>query len=161
MKTDGELAREAQSGSRDAFTELLRRHEVTLRSIARAKLGNAESAREVAQEAVYRAFVSIGSLRDSDQVRAWLGRIVANLCTDALRRRVLEERRPAPEGRPTTLFDESLLESLEPLQRQLIVLRFVNDLSYQEMADWLDVPLNQVKWELHKAFEMLRSRVKS
>lgn len=159
MKSDEDLVREAQGGSRAAFEEIVRRCEAPLYSIAMARLRNAEAAQEAAQQAVVQAFFSIRSLRDPAKLRAWLGRLVQNVCTDEGRRSM----RPDPPARETGSvpeLDEDLLAPLDPLQRTLVTLRFVNDFSYEETADWLDLPVNKVKWELHRAFETLRERMR-
>lgn len=158
MKPDEELVREAQGGSRDAFAEIVRRHEATLISIARARLRDPEAAHEVAQQAVVKAFFSIRTLREPAKLRAWLGRLVLNLCVDE-RRRSARPEPSVPAPRPTGI-DEDLLAPLEPLQRMLLALRFVNEFSYEEAAEWLGLPVNKVKWELHRAFETLRQRAR-
>jgi RNA polymerase sigma-70 factor, ECF subfamily len=89
---DDLLAR-ARQGDGGAFTELVRVHDARLRGLAYRLLGSRDAMDDVLQEAYVKAFRSLPRFRGDAEVGTWLHRIVANCCTDELRR---AKRRPAP-----------------------------------------------------------------
>lgn len=145
--------------------------------------GRAEEARDVAQDAVLRFFGSLDRFDAGRPVRPWLLRIVRNLVTDRSRRARLrrteplegegvepvlsEPREPSPDPEARAARREleralwhGLLE-LEPTQREIVALRDYLDLSYEEIATTLRIPLGTVMSRLHRARLALRRRVQA
>jgi RNA polymerase sigma factor (sigma-70 family) len=87
---DGELARRSRNGDAEAFAQLVDRHRRTVYAVARAVLGSPEEAEDVAQEALIRAYRSLGRYDTSREFAAWIRAITVNCAVTALRRR----RRP-------------------------------------------------------------------
>jgi RNA polymerase sigma-70 factor (ECF subfamily) len=130
-------------------------------------LGSAPDAEDAVQEALARAWKSWPSLRDKDRFEPWFDRILVNICRDRLRRK---------RGRQVEELDEELLVYtddpfqaalaraevdrlvlvLNPDQRVLVGLRFWRDLSLQEIANLLGIPLGTVQSRLHYALQRLR-----
>jgi RNA polymerase sigma factor (sigma-70 family) len=134
-------------------------------------LRDAAEAEDATQDALEKAWQAWPKLRDTDRFGAWFDRIVANVCNDRLRRRrvrVLElDDEIAGVPHPRDPFREALardevgrLVRLLPPDQQLVVgLRFWRDLSLEEIADRLALPLGTVKSRLHYAMRTLRKEL--
>ena len=152
----------------DVFAALTPHHLDRAYRLAWAILGNDEEAQDATQDALTVAWRQRRSLRDPDNLEAWLGRILVNTCRDRLRSRA---RRPiqsldlgslpsVPDGSQAAASRDELgraLASLNPDQRIVIVLRFWADLTVEDIADRLGVPAGTVKSRLHNSLRALRS----
>jgi RNA polymerase sigma factor (sigma-70 family) len=135
-------------------------------------LGNATDAEDVAQEALEKAWRSWHSLRDRDRTEAWFDRIVANVCKDRLRARrgvrlLALDAEAAGRDRGRDPFRDALardemgrlVRDLPEDQQIVVALRFWRDLTLEEIAERLDVPLGTVKSRLHYAIRSLRGEL--
>jgi RNA polymerase sigma-70 factor, ECF subfamily len=133
--------------------------------IAGVILGNGPDAEDATHDAVVQAWRSYATLRDSARFDAWFQRILVNVCRDRLRRR---RRAPvievAPDGSRgpdgfSTVDDRLMLDRafarLNPDQAITVVLRFHADLSLEDVAARMGVPLGTVKSRLHAALATL------
>ena len=173
------LLRRVQSGEAEAFEELVRAHEKTVYNLALRMLGDPQDAEDISQEAFLKAWRSLPEFRGESKFSVWLYRIVSNLCLDRLRRR---SRRP--ESSLTTededgeqpqwdVPDESLsperllerkltreavqrgLETLPAEQRQILLLREIRGMSYEEIGEALDLEPGTVKSRIFRARKKL------
>jgi len=132
-------------------------------------LGAAEDADDATCEAVARAWQARGNLRDPERFAAWFGRIVSNVCYDRLRQRrgvkiveidvgLASDPVARDPFRDALARDEvgRLIRRLPPDQQLVLGLRFWRDLSLDEIAERLDLPLGTVKSRLHYAMRSLR-----
>ena len=130
-------------------------------------LGNAADAEEVTQDAVLKAWKAWPMLRDAQRFGPWFERILVNACLDRIRRRhgvrlVDLEAAPALQGKDPFVAqiarDEvgRALAALPPEQRVVLVLRFWRDLSLQEIAERLRLPVGTVKSRLHYGMQAMR-----
>jgi RNA polymerase sigma-70 factor, ECF subfamily len=132
-------------------------------------LGDATEAEDATQEALEKAWQAWPRLRESDRFGAWFDRIVANVCKDRLRRRrgvrVLElpdefagGDREVDPFQAALARDEvgRLVRDLRPDHQIVVALRFWRDLTLDEIAERLDVPVGTVKSRLHYAVKTLR-----
>ncbi len=124
-----------------------------------------DEAPDVCQEALLRAFHRLSRFRGTGSFRAWLLQITHNSAVDALQRRRSEttdpsefedERDADPRRSPAARLErrerlESKLELLRPTHRAVLVLRDVEGLSYDEIAEITQTPLGSVKGRLHRA----------
>lgn len=166
-----QLIRDAQAGDRDALITLLREIESHIYSTAYYILGNEQDAMDASQEALIRIYTKIHLYEEKAQFKTWAQRIVTNICIDKFRR-----------SRPTVSIEEhnmvfsaessvedtvvssdvakeihAAIEQLPEQHRAVIVLRYIQDFSYNEIADSLDLPLNTVKSYLYRARQQLQS----
>lgn len=164
-----DLVREMRGGSADAAGLLFHRYQRAAMAIAFSKTRDLDAAAEVVQDAWISALKQIGRLEDPRRFAAWFGTIVANLARDRARRRLTEHaarerlHREAPAAAEPRERDQRLLHSVQGLDeegRALILLRFMGELSYSEIADTLGLPLNRVKWGIQSAFERLRRELR-
>ncbi len=130
-------------------------------------LGDATEAQDAVQDALTRSWQAWSTLRDQDRFEAWFDRILVNVCRDKLRKRRgvrIEELNDELAVYMDDPFKAALAKSevtglmhvLNPDQRVVVGLRFWRDLSLQQIADLLGVPLGTVQSRLHYALRALR-----
>jgi RNA polymerase sigma-70 factor (ECF subfamily) len=178
-RTDEELVEACQAGEASAFDVLVGRWEDRIRGAAYRFLGSEEEARDVAQEAFLKAYRSLAGFKREARFSSWLYQIATNLCRDRLRRRKtratvsleeLEGAGPAMvETRPGAhdlLLARDLaravrlaVESLPAEQREVVILKEYQDLTFLEIAQALDVPVSTVKTRLYRGLGHLRRRL--
>jgi len=160
-----ELSERARSGDRDALVQLYRRHRDPLFRHAFRMLGDQAGAQDVVQEAFARALVKVSETRPGLNFRAWIYRIVTNLCLRELDRRGRARPDPDPDARHGEVraashasmrreVGERLAAALARLPdryRQVLLLRELDELSYAELAQVLEISEANVKVLLHRA----------
>ena len=178
-RSDEELVEACQSGEASAFDILVARWEDRIRGAAFRFLGSEEEARDVAQEAFLRAYRALSSFKREARFSSWLYQIATNLCRDRLRRRrtratvsleALEETGPVMvETRPGAherLLERDLaravrraIDALPEEQREVVILKEYQELTFLEIAHALDVPVSTVKTRLYRGLDQLRLRL--
>jgi RNA polymerase sigma-70 factor, ECF subfamily len=159
-----------------AFRTLVDRHGPRLYAVAYGILGDAAAAESVVQDAFVRLARAEAQMREAGAVAGWLYRVAVNLCRDELRRRrraarmvpleLVEDSLPASElasiPGDASPEDDALWRCLERLPRKLrevVLLRFMSDLSYAELADLLGVSIGTVSSRLHRALRRLGTQL--
>ena len=171
-----ELARAAAKGNTLAFEELVRLHEKKVYALALRMCGNSEDAADVAQEAFLSAWRGLPSFRGEAGFSTWLYRLTSNAAIDQLRKgkRQREEaslddgdlpldvpdRQPGPqEAVESAELQRAVADGLRELSedhRQILLLREYQGLSYDEIAQALEVDLGTVKSRISRARRALR-----
>ena len=173
--SEDEWVRKAQRGDQAAFTQLVLAHERFVYNLALRGTGSPEDAEDVAQEAFLRAWLGLPRFRAQASFRTWLYRITTNLCYNRqphIRRELmnipveegLEGALPFHSDGPAETLDHGerkaylhrQVESLGEGFRMMIVLRYQLELSYEEIAEIMEIPLGTVKTGLHRAHKQLR-----
>ena len=133
--------------------------------LAYSYVRNADDALDIVQESIYKAFLSVGSLKDPHSMKTWFYRIVVNASLDFLRKRkrsypVEDEvltRLDSGEADRYEDFDlKNALDQLPEKYRIVIVLRFFEDLKIEEIAEVLDENANTIKTRLYTSLNKLR-----
>lgn len=168
--TDGELIRLAQSGDRQAFGGLVQLHQGRVFSFVRGLCRNPDQALDITQDTFIKVWHALPDWRPEARFETWLLRIARNTTIDALRRRkhepealpddaVLIDSGPSPlrqlESRRSIAQLEALLAQLPVAQREVLLLREVEGLSYRELATALDISEGTVKSRLARARDAL------
>lgn len=173
------IIRRVQHGDTEAFSVLVAAYEKNVFNVALQMTGNREDAQDMAQEAFLKAFNSLSTFRGDSKFSSWLYRIVSNVCLDFKRR---QSRRPSSsltveddEGEslqldiadesqsPEALLERKLtrdavrrgLASLPDEQRQILLLREIQGLSYEEIAEVMDLEPGTVKSRIFRARKKL------
>ena len=173
------IVRKVLGGDANAFETLVLEYEKNVYNIALRMTGNSEDAADMTQEAFIKAYNSLQSFRGDSKFSVWLYRIVSNVCLDFLRSK---NRRPtvslsvedddgedaqldvADESQsPELLRDRKLtrdsvrrgLDSLPPDYRQILLLREIQGLSYDEIAQALSLEVGTVKSRIFRARKRL------
>ncbi len=170
---DNELVRKVLEGDLAAYRTIVERHQGRIFYLGLKFLHSDEDAEDFAQEVFLRAFERLGSYRGSGSLAAWLYRVAFNLAVNRYRgahpltvelaEESLPDTTPHAEERLLSLeSDERVREALEELpDRYAIVVKmhFFDELSYPEIAEALDLPVNTVKSHVFRAKAILRSRL--
>jgi RNA polymerase sigma-70 factor (ECF subfamily) len=172
---EGSLIAQSQRGDFDAFDRLVAAHEDRIYHAAYRITGNAEDARDAAQETFVKAFRALPRYRHEAAFGTWLHRIAVNASLDIVRRRPqappvpLEEVvLPAQTHNPDIEAERhevqrrvhDALGRLAPDHRVIVVLRDLQGLAYEEIAEALRVPIGTVRSRLSRAREVLRALLK-
>ena len=176
---EAQIVRRVLEGDVNAFEDLVTEHEKGVYAIAQRMTGNAEDAADMAQETFIKAYNSLSSFRGDSKFSVWLYRIATNVCLDFLRSR---SRKPTvslsvedDDGEetqmdiaddsqsPELLLERGLtrdavrrgLKSLAPDYRQILLLREIQGLSYEEIAEALALEVGTVKSRIFRARKRL------
>lgn len=178
--SDEDLVEAFQSGDISAFDQLVRRWDRKIQGVVYRLVGNHEEARDVSQEAFLKAYRALGTFKKEARFSSWLYQIALNATRDRLRRRRrrpdvslddVEERPDASlrDARPSAfdLIESSDLSRLVAAamaglpdeQREVLILKEFEGLTFPEIAETLDVPLSTVKTRLYRGLVQLRIRL--
>ena len=170
--TERSVARCVESEARDAFGELVDRYQNAAIAYAYAILRNHAGAEDAAQAAFLTAWLRRADLREPKAFSSWLRTIVRTECSRISRRMHLAtvplddafggRAEPSARNTPDPELQHLLLTAIEALpdsDRTVIALRYMSDFSYQEMCDFLEIPLSTVKKRLHEARRRLRAKL--
>lgn len=156
------LARIAR-GEAAAFETLVVRYQHRFYSVARRMLGNPQEAEDAVQRAFLRVLQKAETYRPSWKGSTWLYRVLTNVCVDTWRKRRREAVAlarwdpPHQDGRPAESSPiEAALLRLPTEARAIVLLRYVEDVSYQEIAQIRGVTVNTVKSQLRRGKLLLR-----
>ncbi|OUM97252.1 MAG: RNA polymerase subunit sigma [Paenibacillaceae bacterium ZCTH02-B3] len=165
-----DLVKAAQSGDREALVRLLREIEHQVYRTAYYLLNDEQDALDASQEALIRIYTNIGSYEEKAKFGTWVQRIVTNICIDRFRRRrpsvSIEEHelvfRARDDVESEVMGSFTMREIREAIgklpdhHRTVVVLRYLQDFSYGEIAESLNLPLNTVKSYLFRARQQLQ-----
>lgn len=178
------LVLRARRGDAGAFETLMLAHQHYAYNLALRGLGDAQEAEDLTQEAFLRAWKSLPKFRGQARFATWLYRIVVNLCYQRLPklRREMQAlpadellERDAQEGgasfpvpqqadparaaqlHETMRYLHSQIEALPESYRMIVLLRYVLELEYAEIAEVLDIPIGTVKTALHRSRARLQA----
>ena len=164
----------ARAGDVEAFGALVLAHQQFVFNLALRALGDEHEAEDAAQEAFLRAWQALPNFRGQAQFRTWLYRIVTNVCYGRLPRlrrqfadlgeldviEVADDTQPEPlaelEAGEQRAYLWQQIEALPESYRVLVLLRYQQDLAYEEIASVLSLPLGTVKTGLFRARARLR-----
>lgn len=172
MKDEEKVIARARRGDADAFGQLVAAYRDTVFRLALRMCGNEADADEVAQEAFLDAWRGLPNFRGESRFSTWLYQLTTHAAIDLLRR---EKRQPATEDiadvsaadhapGPQQQAEQNerrqavrqAILALPPEQRQVIVLRFMQELSYEEIGAALHLPAGTVKSRLNRAKAALK-----
>ena len=154
QEADSAVVARARRGDRAAFDQLYVRHRDHVYTLCLNLCGNREQAEDLLQETFVRAYRALAKFRGGSRLSTWLHRIAVNLCHEAARRR---RRAPVPpqvsaNADPAAVDQVRVaLARLRPPHRLVLVLRYMQSLSYKEISELLNWSLTRVKVTLHRA----------
>jgi RNA polymerase sigma factor (sigma-70 family) len=162
MISDEALMLQFQSGSREAFEELFARYRDPLYGFFRRRLESSERAEDLTQETFLAVIRATSRYEPRALVRTYLYGIALKLL--AAERRQHTRKPPPPEAATDTTPDEVLwvrqaLERLDPSEREILMLREYEQLSYSEIAGLLRLPVNTVRSRLFRSRLALRDHL--
>lgn len=174
-KTDEEIAAKVQSGDLESFSFLVERYEKKLKRYARKFLANPEDINDIAQEIFIKAYVNIKSFDIEKKFSPWIYRIAHNELVNLLKKK---EKNPLPFFDADTLFPHPIskeetdrktqsdeikkvldkcLNKIPSKYREPLLLFYMEELSYNEIAEVMRVPISTVGVRLKRGKRMLRN----
>lgn len=165
---DTEAIKKCLAGEKESFSFLVERYQNEAFSHAAAILGNIEDARDAVQDAFLDAFRSLEKFDSSRRFYPWLYTILRNRCLKImLVQKKLTKIEPGILAMPqdevsranTELVETALLE-LTPQEREILTLKHLDGLSYENIAERLDIPVGTVMSRLYHARMRFREKVK-
>jgi RNA polymerase sigma-70 factor (ECF subfamily) len=177
------LVRRCLAGDEKAYRELVERYQAQVYSLALRMVRRAEDAEDLTQETFVRMFRALSRYDPTRPFAAWLFTIASRLCIDHIRRRkvspisLTQRERDSEEEYQIEVEDPGLkpdevathaeeerrtadlIAWLPPHYRIVVILRHQQDLSYQEIAEALNLPLGTVKARIHRARALLKARI--
>lgn len=168
--SDDHLVARALDGDKAAFTTLVERYQQQVNALARRMLRQPADAEDATQETFVRAYVRLASFRMGSNFRAWLLAITAHWCIDQLRRhhpipidvfQSLVEKSDGPETQALRAERRrevrQQIANLPDNYRQVIELRYWQELSYAEVGTTIDEPPSTVRMRLFRAHRLMRA----
>lgn len=175
---DEQTVRALQAGDPAALTRLMERYGRWVRSVAMAAVGDPDRVEDVCQQTWASVWEQAGQLRDPGRWKAWLFRLARNAAHDAGRGRMRQERRleaareaaarvqAPPEPGEAAAADEvrqivlRAVQGLPEHYREPLVLRYLEGLSYRQIAELLGMPVDTVETRLVRARRLLRETLR-
>lgn len=174
-QTEAEIIEACKKGDREAFHDLFEAHKDRVYTIAFHYSGDEAMARDVTQQVFLKLFTSINQFHEDSQFTTWLYRIVANACTDEHRKRrrfvpfspEIEVRTMVGKGsqeeayhrREVAASVHGAIAELTPKLRLPILLKYVEGLSYDEIAESLGLSIGTVSSRLNRGHKMLARKL--
>ena len=158
------LIKRLQSGEPDALEPLIEATRGSASRLAYSIVQDRDRCQDVLQDVYLAVYQKIGQLRDLEAFRAWFTRIIVNRCRAELRQRtdLLEDHQAEaerltapPDGLEARLEVRQAMQCLSRPDRLVLTLREVMELSYQELADILEIPLGTVRSRIFNARQRL------
>jgi len=175
--------RQVLKGDQNAYTDIVNLYQHKLYQVCFRMLGNKQEAEDIAQEAFVRAYINLHTYDQKRKFSTWIYRIATNLCIDRIRKKkpdyyldaqiagtdgldmysqiAAEEQLPEETVEQMELQDRIQYEisRLPDKYRSVIVLKYIEELSLQEISEILDMPLGTVKTRIHRGREALRKQL--
>ncbi|MFK4439934.1 RNA polymerase sigma-70 factor (ECF subfamily) [Paenibacillus sp. RC21] len=180
---ESRLVRLVQKGDQRAFAELVELYKDRIFHLSYRMLGNRHEAEDLVQETFLRVYRNLEKYDHGQKFSTWIYRIATNLCIDRLRRRkptysldaemneqegvdgyaMLASEELTPEGHTLLSETQSLIhnaiDSLPDKYRTIMVLRYLQELSLQEISDVLNLPVTTIKTRVHRGRDFLRKKL--
>lgn len=172
IKEEDEVIKQVQAGDSDTFTYIVEKYQKPVYNLCYRMLGDAFEAEDAAQETFIRAMKSIKRYDAKRPFSTWLLSIAAHYCIDQLRKRrgrivsiddnpyiTIQDGTPGPETMTIQSEDRDrlrkILSVLSPTDRAAVILRYWNELSYEQIAQILALTVSAVKSRLHRARQIM------
>lgn len=182
--TDEEIVEKIKGGSIELFEVIVKRYQRKLVNYIYRMINDFDSAMELCQEVFIKVFNSLDKYNPSFKFTTWIHRISSNATIDWMRKKKIDAFSIDNDGDESTAMSQQLpsgdlnpletlemdqlqqrieeaIEDLPYIYRQLIILRHINELSYEEISEAVDLPLGTVKNRIFRGREMLKARLRS
>ncbi len=178
QNAEATLISQVLNGRRECYRPLVEKYQMKAYLLACSMIGNPAEAQDIAQEAFLVAYKNLQQLKDREKFGSWLFGIIRNLCYSVMRKQKIETEsidsvayqnlpnvvtmRPVEENGVDIL--STLMNRLEELPEKyqiLLRLKYLEDYSYQEISEMLDIPVDLVRSRLFEGRRMLREDLAS
>jgi RNA polymerase sigma-70 factor (ECF subfamily) len=177
------LAKLSRGGDRRAFAELVELYKDKIYHLGYRMLNQKQEAEDVVQETFLRVYTNLEKYDENQKFSTWIYRIATNLCIDRLRKRkpsysidaemtdgegtdwhaMLASNDAGPDEElilsETQLNIREAIQTLPDKYKTVVILRYLHDMSLQEISDVLEMPVTTVKTRVHRGREFLRKKL--
>lgn len=181
---ESKLIADAVSGDIASFEQLIKQYNRYVYNIAYRMMGNEEDAKDMAQEALIKAYKNINRFKQESSFSTWLYRIVINVCKDELRKKqnktlsldqeisdsttgieIIEDERK--NVNPVIVYEQhelkkeiyNALNTLSEEAKSIVVLKDIMGYSYQEIGEILEIPIGTVRSRLSRSRQSLKTQL--
>lgn len=163
------LAKKAKDGNSDAFTELYKMHKIYLYKIAYSYVKDDNKALDIIQECAYKGFLNVHKLKDPSVFKTWITRILINVAIDYIKK---DSKIVYIDNNSSIFFNKqdisleekmdlyNAIDILKDKYKTVIILRYFNNMSIDEIATTMEIPSNTVKSHIRRAKESLSKILK-
>lgn len=173
QENDADIIKKVLAGDREAYSSLAEKYARSIGSIAFSYIGNEESARDIAQESLFEAFVKLKTLRNPENFKSWLYQITKNKTKNWIKHRKTEKNAlhekasQAIKATNTTednsIQKEKLLKALKKLnekEKEIVLLRYYSGICRKDAAEILSISEKAADKRLQRAMQKLREELK-
>ncbi len=175
MEEEIQWIQEVLSGNKDAYAHIINKYKNQLYATILRMTKNPQDAQDLVQEAFIKVYHQLGKFDGKGSFSSWMYRVAINHCMDEFRKKrykmmqvEINEEKVVNSNNPEVIFLkneknrqlERLIATLPEDERLIILLRYVNDLSYIEISELVQLPLSNVRNKLHRAKKKMRDTVK-
>lgn len=169
-----QIIKQILAGDKKAYAQIINEYKNPLYATILRMTRNPQTAQDFVQEAFIKIYEQLPKYDGKGSFKSWLYRVAINFCIDEFRKKSyqmkqaeLQDDQLVNESHPEVIFLkkeqsrqlEKLIATLPELERMILLLRYVNELSYTEIADLLHIPLSDVRNKLHRAKKKMRNQV--
>ncbi len=176
MQEEMKWIEEVRSGNKQAYAKIINKYKNQLYSTVLRMTKNPQDAQDLVQEAFIKVYHQLDKYDQKGSFSSWLYRVTINHCLDEFRKKrysfehveLREESRIENDHHPEIVFLkkeksrqlERLIATLPEDERMIILLKYANERSYEEISELLGLPLSTVRNKLHRAKKKMRQLVK-
>ena len=175
------IIKQVLGGDADAFEHIVKKYEKKVYNLALRYLKNRDDALDLSQEVFIQVYNNLAQFRGDSQFSTWIYRVTYNKCVDMLRKTQKLRRNVVMstddenffetrdcrasieedyEGRETLVTVMKIIDTLPSEQRDVVILRYIKDLSYSQIADVLEIAEGTVKSRLNRARLKIKEQLK-
>ncbi|MFO1444114.1 RNA polymerase sigma factor [Bacillus sp. Bva_UNVM-123] len=175
MEEEQQWIQEVLAGNKQGYAYIINKYKNQLYATILRMTKNPQDAQDLVQEAFIKIYEQLGKYDGKGSFSSWLYRVAFNHCMDEFRKKSYQMRRVEineelmeDSKHPEVIFLkkeksrqlERLISTLPDDERMIILLRYVNELCYDEISELVEVPVSTVRNKLHRAKKKMRETVK-
>jgi RNA polymerase sigma factor (sigma-70 family) len=175
MEEELQWIKEVLSGNKQAYAHIINKYKNPLYATILRMCKNPQDAQDLVQEAFIKVYNQLGKYEGKGSFSSWMYRVALNHCMDEFRKKrykmkqvELNQDQVVNDNHPEVIFLkkeknrqlEKLINTLPDDERLILLLRYINELSYHEISEIADVPLSMVRNKIHRAKKKMRDTVK-
>jgi RNA polymerase sigma factor (sigma-70 family) len=174
MEEESQWIEEVLSGNKQAYAQIINKYKNPLYATILRMTGNQQDAADLVQEAFIKIYHQLGKFDGKGSFSSWIYRVAINHCMDEFRKKrykmervEIKEEDFMDSHHPEVIFLkkekhrqlEKLIAVLPEEERMILLMRYVNELSYNEIGELMSLPLSTVRNKLHRAKKKLRETI--
>jgi RNA polymerase sigma factor (sigma-70 family) len=175
MEEEWQWIQEVLSGNKQVYAHIINKYKNQLYATILRMTRNPQNAQDLVQEAFIKVYQQLGKYDNKGSFSKWMYRVAINHCMDEFRKKSykmklveINEEKVVNPNHPEVIFLkkeknrelERLIGTLPEDERMIILLRYVNELSYSEISELSELPVSSVRNKLHRAKKKIRASVK-